>query len=261
MNVTDFHNHLMPGVDDGAQDAAQARVALAALAAAGAARVITTPHVNGSVTLDSLQLTRRLAELDAAWAELQAAGHDVAVELFRGAEVALDVPRPDLRDARLRLAGGAFVLVEFAFMSVPPRAGDVLAAVRADGFVPILAHPERYGSGSEVEQAESWKQAGAFLQVNGGSLIGRYGPGPQHAAVQLVERGLADYISSDFHARGEPGLAKYAVALKELAGQEHAGLLLEHNPQRVLQQQMPIPVPPLRFRRRGLLDRVRELLR
>jgi protein-tyrosine phosphatase len=64
--------------------------------------------------------------------------------VHRGAEVALDTPDPDLSDDRVRLAGTRFVLVEFAYMTVPPNAGSVLRRIRDAGWVPVLAHPERY---------------------------------------------------------------------------------------------------------------------
>ena len=259
MNITDFHNHLMPGVDDGARSLEQARTALESLRAGGAGRIITTPHFNASLTLDAAALGQRLAELDAAWALLEPLASELGVELYRGAEIALDVPRPDLAEPRLRLAGTRFVLVEFAFMAVPPHSASVLAAVRAGGVQPVLAHPERYGRMSgDREGAHAWKEAGAYLQVNGASLLGRYGEVPRRAALRLLEEGAADYVCSDFHARGDPGLARYRAALESLGGGEQAELLLEVNPRRLLEDQPPLPVPPLQPKG-GLRQRLRRL--
>lgn len=260
MNVTDFHNHLMPGVDDGARNAEQARAGLAALRAAGAARVVTTPHFNASLTLDPEALARRLEELDGGWAQLQPLALEAGIELHRGAEVALDVPRPNLTDPRLRLAGTSFVLVEFAFMAVPPHSASVLSSVRAGGIQPILAHPERYGRiGADPEGARAWRDAGIFLQINGGSLLGRYGDGPRRSALHLLEEGLADYVCSDFHSRGDPAIGRYRTALEEMGGAEQAELLLEINPRRLLENQPPLPVPPLRQRGGRLRERLRRL--
>lgn len=260
MSITDFHNHLMPGVDDGARTLDQARTALESLRAGGAVRIVTTPHFNASLTLDAVALSQRLAELDAAWAQLEPLATELGIELHRGAEIALDVPRPDLADARLRLAGTRFVLVEFAFMAVPPHSASVLSAVRAGGVQPILAHPERYGRMSgDREGAHAWREAGVFLQVNGASLLGRYGEGPRRAALHLLEEGLADYVASDFHARGDPGIVRYRAVLESLGGEEQAHLLLEVNPQRLLEDQPPLPVPPLQPRGSRLRQRLRRL--
>ncbi|MBI1808979.1 MAG: hypothetical protein HYR75_03715, partial [Gemmatimonadetes bacterium] len=123
---TDFHSHLMPGVDDGARDESFSAAALERFRGEGVGRVVTTPHFMGSLTLVAEALATRLAELDAGWASLQrvaageGAAHGGALTVARGAEVMLDIPDPDLSDERLRLAGGPFVLVEFPGLQLPP---------------------------------------------------------------------------------------------------------------------------------------------
>src|SRR5690242_5303918 len=150
--MIDFHNHVVPGVDDGAADLPQALAALAAFAAQGVDTVVATPHVSGAATLDPAALARTLARLDRGWEALRAAAAAdfPALRLERGAEVMLDVPAPDLADPRLRLAGTPFVLVEFPFMAVPPHAGEALARLREAGWRPVLAHPERYQGAAPV---------------------------------------------------------------------------------------------------------------
>jgi protein-tyrosine phosphatase len=249
--MIDFHNHVLPAVDDGAADLAQALAALAAFQAQGVGTVVATPHVSGAATLDPGALEWTLARIDRAWEALSsaAAGACPGVRLARGAEVMLDVPAPDLSDPRLRLAGTAFVLVEFPFMSVPPHAARVLARLREAGWRPVLAHPERYaGAAPALADAGEWRRAGALLQVNAGSLLGRYGDAPRKTAWGLVERGWADYLCSDFHARGRCATAEAAEALARAGGALQAHRLTHENPARLLAGRDPLPVPPLRPR-------------
>ena len=251
----------MPGVDDGAQTIEESCAALDAFAADGAQAIITTPHFDGSLTLDATAMAERLDELDLAWGLLSkhAREHHPQLRVERGVELMLDTPQPDVRDARLRLAGGPFVLLEFPFMTVPPRSPDVLAALRRADTWPILAHPERYhGFAPDLSLAEQWKRGGALLQVNGGSLLGRYGADARRFAHALIERGWADYIGSDYHARGTPGIPAYREALESAGAEEQAYLLLESNPRRVLEGQMPLPVPPIHVKR-TFWGRVSEL--
>jgi protein-tyrosine phosphatase len=246
--IIDFHNHIIPGVDDGAQTAEESVAALEAMLAHGVVEVITTPHFDASLTQREPAAAMRLQELDAGWARLEAvAGRVAGVRIHRGAEVMLDTPNPDLSDARLHLAGGQFVLVEFPFMTVPPESARVLTHLRNGGLIPVIAHPERYngvtpGSHLPVE----WRGAGALLQVNGASLIGKYGKGPRANAHDLLARGLVDYISSDYHTRGSPQVREYQAWLAEQNGGEQAQLLMETNPARMLRGEMPLPVMPLR---------------
>ena len=246
--ILDFHNHVIPGVDDGAQNPEESIAALRALASHGVTHVITTPHFDGSLTLRPAAAADRLKELDEGWARLQAvAGAVPEITVHRGAEVMLDTPTPDLSDPRLHLAGGRFVLVEFPFMTIPPESPRVVTYLRNAGLIPIIAHPERYngvvvGSNLPLE----WRAAGALLQVNGGSLLGRYGKGPKSNAEDLLGRGIVDFVSSDYHTRGSPQIRQYCAWLEERGGREQAQLLTTVNPMRMLNGEMPLPVVPLR---------------
>ena len=227
MAIVDLHSHLMPGVDDGAKDLEESRAALLAFREDGVEAAVTTPHLKGSLTQMPDVLERRLDELDRAWQCVSAmvSREFPGFEFHRGVEMMLDTPDPDASDPRLRLAGGPFVLVEFPFMSVPPRSTNVLAKLCRQGWVPIVAHPESYqGLDREVNLPGEWRAAGAYLQVNSASLIGRYGPDAQRVAMQLLGRGWVDYLSSDYHARGKPRVASARRLLTELGGEEHVQL-------------------------------------
>jgi protein-tyrosine phosphatase len=259
--LLDFHNHVIPGVDDGATDETESVAALRAFVEQGISVVVATPHISGQLTLRPAALAERLAEIDRGWTRLRDAATAVEVELHRGAEIMLDTPTLDLADERLRLAGGSFVLVEFPYMSVPPRSAHALAQLTAAGYHTIIAHPERYiGMAPGSSLPHEWREAGALLQLNAGSITGRYGPQARANALSLLERGVADYLCSDYHARGRPSTANALRLLGELGGEEQATLLTRVNPTRMLQGERPIPVPRL-ARSAGLMGRLRQWLR
>jgi protein-tyrosine phosphatase len=252
--IIDFHNHIIPGVDDGAQSVADSLAALRAMMEHGVTHVIVTPHFDGSLTLHAPttehpgSAAARLEELDAGWSRLQAAAAEVpGITISRGAEVMLDVLTPDLSDIRLHLAGGPFVLVEFPFMTVPPGSGRALHTLRTNGVLPIVAHPERYHGVTPGSRLPArWKAAGAFLQMNGAALLGRYGKVAKSNAEDLLSRGLIDFMCSDYHARGSPRVQEYRAWLTEHGGSEQCELLTETNPARMLAGELPLDVPPLR---------------
>lgn len=261
--MLDFHNHVIPGVDDGAVDDEHAASALQAFADQRVDTVIATPHINGSLTLNPPALAARLAEIDAGWQRLTALAADrfPGMRVFRGAEIMLDTPQPVLRDERLLLAGGPFALVEYPFMSVPPQSAGVLQLLVQAEIVPVVAHPERYAGITPTSPLPAeWKAAGALFQVNAGSLTGRYGPAAQENVLTLLERGLVDYMCSDFHARGRPSTAGARRLLIEAGAGELADLLTDVNPRRLLEGDRPLPVPAL-VRRKGVLGRIRQWLR
>ena len=251
-DYTDFHNHLIPGVDDGAQDAEFSAGALGAFRREGVLRLITTPHFDGALTQQPERLAARMAELDAGWdvlcglvsADAELNGSPLRVE--RGVELMLNVPDPDCSDARVRLAGTHFVLVEFQGLQLPPvNAAMAMGFIRKAGWIPVLAHPERYRNLESLAPLWEFLTAGALLQVNAGSLFGDYGSTAQSRAQEILAHGLASYVCSDYHARGEPGSARFARALGEAGFAEQAELLLGENPGRLLADEAPLPVPPV----------------
>ncbi|HKK07627.1 MAG TPA: CpsB/CapC family capsule biosynthesis tyrosine phosphatase [Gemmatimonadota bacterium] len=264
--ITDLHAHLIPGVDDGARDAAEARAALEVLAEEGVAHVVATPHFHASALPDGPGRERRLGELDMGWRLLEKARQEVgegAPRLSRGTEVLLDAPDPDLSDPRLRLAGGPAVLVEFPFLRIPLYGARQLEALASEGWTPVVAHVERYaGLERALSQVAVWRGGGAILQVNAASLLGGYGPEARRRAWHLLGRGWVGLLASDWHARGEgPRLAETVEMLLERArpagGEDGGGggrreevrrallLLLEENPRRVLEGRRALPVPAL----------------
>ena len=250
MGFVDFHCHVLPAIDDGARNDEQSRSAMRAFAAAGAAAVVATPHFDASLVDQPERFAGRMARIDEAFARLQAWSriHVPALALHRGVELKLDVPEPCADDARLRLAGGPFVLVEFPGLTVPVQSVRPLTHLRAMGYCPILAHPERYGGfDSGLRQARVWRDAGALLQVNAGSILGAYGPLARRNAVALLAEGLVDYVCSDYHGRREIA----TVELLEGAAPGEKSVyeqLVSVNPQRMLEGEAAMPVMPMQER-------------
>lgn len=261
--MIDLHNHLMPGVDDGAADLSLAREAVRLLRDQGVETIVTTPHFEASLTRSPERCAARLAELDAAWGELaaMAAADFPGLRLERGVELMLDTPSPDLSDPRLRLAGTSFVLVEFPGFAIPPNTDEVMAALVRGGYHPVVAHPERYAELlGRTDRLGSLMQRGCHFQVNCASPLGRYGESARAIALDLLERGWVSYLSSDYHARGRPRMRECRDLLLSLGAEEQADLLMEENLQRLLSDQPPHPVPPVSSRP-GWRERLRRLFR
>jgi protein-tyrosine phosphatase len=248
--VGDLHSHLIPGVDDGARTLEDAREGIERMLRAGIRKIVTTPHVDASLARDPPAYAEHMEWVDRSWEDVR---QDVAerfpeIDFRRGHEVMLDIPDPDLSDARLRLGGTSFVLLEWPRLQLPPGTPAVLSRLRMARVRPIIAHPERYiGFDRELELAGEWKRVGAYLQVNYGSLVGRYGPGARSLAFRLLRQGWADYLSTDFH--GRPHLKLYrreaVELLTEMRGDEQITLLSMTNPQRLFRDEEPLPVPRL----------------
>ncbi len=263
-SLTDLHSHLVPGVDDGATTLEEALEGVGRMVALGIRTIVTTPHLDGSLTSDPEALAVRLSEVDHAFEALRSAAARLHPELVlrRGHEVRLDRPDPDLSDPRLRLGGSDTVLIEWPGFLIPPETPSVLRNLASQGVRPLIAHPERYrGYDPAFTLVRRWKEAGALLQVNFGSLAGRYGHVPRVEAFRLLELGLVDCLSSDFH--GRPHLRLYVEEARamfdELNGAVSWDILTGENPRRIAIGEDPMAVPPLEGGGLGLLDRIRSL--
>lgn len=247
--MIDIHSHLLPGVDDGSPSVEASVAVLERFGADGVETLVCTPHLLASETARVDH-----EEYVAVFERLRSAA-PAAPRLELGWEIMLDVPGADLTLPHLSLGDSRAVLVEFGRTGVPARAADELFRLRMSGVVPVLAHPERYW-GCTVEQVRHWRNSGAVIQTDSLMLLGS---GPMAAmAKTMLEEGLVDCIASDNHGDSR-SLRAARDWLVEMGADEHAELLTRTNAERLLSDQAPLPVPPLRLER-GLLGRLRELV-
>src|SRR5687767_14959725 len=115
--MLDFHNHLIPAVDDGSASLEESLVAVERMVVQGITHVITTPHFRASTAKNPSEFESEMARIDSSWQLLVEAAREKfpQIKLDRGVELALDDPNPIAGDHRLRLAGTRFILVEFPF--------------------------------------------------------------------------------------------------------------------------------------------------
>ncbi|MBC8072523.1 MAG: capsular biosynthesis protein [Deltaproteobacteria bacterium] len=207
----DCHCHAIPGVDDGSRDLDMSLAMLRLLHDAGARRVICTSHMYPGKYDNTTETLRRAFEpLERAWARV---GIPVALEL--GAEHYLDDGLPQRIEGGEIIAFGPerYVLFETPTSEhVPGPLWPTVRALTGKGYVPLLAHVERYqwlrGEDGD-ELCEDLRAAGVKFQCN--RTVGKAnlpGEGPRgRFLARMIERGWIDEVGSDLHrptAEGRP---------------------------------------------------------
>lgn len=236
MPLFDLHTHLLPGLDDGAESWEEALVlAREAWEAGGISRLVLTPHwLEGVYVHRPEGIRESCAQLAALLAR---AG--IPLDLLPGAEVHLtpDVPALVRAGELLTLGGhGRHLLLELPLSGLPGYTEQAIFDLALQGVTAILAHPERNAAlARSPQRVFDLVGRGALVQLNAGSLFGRYGRTTRQAAEYLVRHRLVHFLGSDAHA--SPGyFADFAAAcrrLADLAGEEAARAILCEYPEAV----------------------------
>jgi len=194
---TDIHCHLVPGIDDGQQNAEEAAVLVEHSRRWGFEKIYCTPHI----TQDRFENTPEI--IAGAFSRLKE-----AVEA-RGVDVMLDYSAEhridgfffdELEKGHIRPFPNNYLLVENSFIQEAWNLDQTLFDLNVKGYKPILAHPERYVYYFDKKQRyEQLHSAGTLFQVNILSLAGYYGKDVRQMAEYLVEKDLVDFIATDMH--------------------------------------------------------------
>src|SRR5690606_2545510 len=161
---TDIHSHLVPGIDDGAPDTETSFYMIRRLKELGYSKLITTPHVQLEFYDNTAgKITNHFSSLKQDMAEGQL---DMNIEV--AAESYLDsyfLPSV-LPDGLLHFGEEKYVLVEVSMAGWQRQFSDIIFTIQSAGYVPVLAHPERYLFEENIKVYEDWKSKGMLLQMN-----------------------------------------------------------------------------------------------
>lgn len=190
---TDWHCHILPGVDDGIRTMEDALAVLAEYDRLGVSEVWLTPHIMEDIPNTTEGLRKRFTELQAEYKG--------AVRLHLAAENMLD----SLFEARLEAGdllplgeAGDRLLVETSYFNPPMGFYDILEKIKSKGYYPVLAHPERYVYMDEKDYRRL-KQMGIEFQLNLPSLAGRYGTTARKKAEWMQKEEMYNYRGTDLH--------------------------------------------------------------
>ncbi|PTX42640.1 protein-tyrosine phosphatase [Christiangramia gaetbulicola] len=193
--ITDFHNHILPGIDDGAKTAEESLELIQAFSDIGIKSFVATPHVIGEYYPNTPETISR--------------GYNKVVEnldddikLNYSAEYMMDQNFIDIIDKKeiLTITENK-VLVEMSYFQPPLNLNEILFKLQNNSYSPILAHPERYAfyHSKDLKKYKELKTRGCDFQLNMLSLSGHYGVGIQKTAYHLLESNMVDFICSDAH--------------------------------------------------------------
>ena len=193
--IVDLHTHILPGVDDGAYRMDDA-VELARMAVqSGVSTVVATPHYRYYGHDNRAQIVDAYERLLDTLAYEQ-----IPLKVVLGAEIWVDREHMPAIAAEMTYPGTNWFLVEFSVDAHPESMNSILQKYAQEGFLPVIAHPERYlALQQDPVIARDWVKNGWGVQLNRDSLMGLFGKHCYYCAEFMLRQGWANLIASDAH--------------------------------------------------------------
>lgn len=191
--MTDWHSHVLPGVDDGIKNIGESLKVLEHFDDLGLDTLWLTPHIMEDYPNKTADLKRKFDELQNAWKgklKLRLAAENMLDTLFE--------ERLKARDLLPIGEQGDHLLVETSYFSPPIGLDEIFDSIMEAGYFPVLAHPERYVYMNEKDYLKL-KEKGVKFQLNYVSLVGGYGETSRKKSIWMLKKGLIDMAGSDIH--------------------------------------------------------------
>ncbi|KAF2079163.1 tyrosine-protein phosphatase [Flavobacterium sharifuzzamanii] len=210
----DIHSHILPGIDDGAKNMAKSIELVSALHKLGVSQIVTTPHINHYVWNNSPEIIRpKLLETQKALEE-----NKIEIPVQAAAEYFIDSWFENhFKEEKLLTLKDNYVLVEISYLNAPLNIYKTIFEIQVAGYIPVLAHPERYVFyHNKFSEYEKLKNAGCLFQLNLLSTVEYYGSPIAKMADDLLAKGMYDFCGTDVHHKKHIAAFEDKIKIKNM---------------------------------------------
>ena len=197
--MKDIHCHILNGIDDGSKTIEESIKILREACNNGITDIVLTPHYikNSSYSCNNKEKNKLLNIL-----KEEASNNNIDINLYLGNEIMIDKDIIELikKGEASTINDTKYVLIEFPMHSLNNNIEDILFLMIRNGYVPIIAHPERYSYVQKnIELVDNYIELGAVLQGNYQSLFGMYGKDAKKTLIKLLKDNKISLLASDIH--------------------------------------------------------------
>lgn len=197
--MIDIHSHIINDIDDGSKSLEESKTILRKMVSIGFTGVVATSHyITGSMfSCDNNIKLEKLNEIKLCLKE-----ENNPLELYLGNEVFIDSNILALikEDKVSTLNNSKYILIELPVKRMMHDAMDILFQIRSKGYVPILAHPERYVFLQDDNSLiDKFLEMGILFQGNLASIIGKYGKRAKKLFIKMLKNKQFQFLASDIH--------------------------------------------------------------
>lgn len=231
----DVHCHIIPNVDDGADNMEESIKMLKLEYAEGVRNIIATPHFRFNMFETPLE------EIREQYLRLMAAARRIGdgINLYLGCEFHANMEMADMLQSKKvsTMAGSRYVLTEFSGSAEKKYVRERLYSLISHGYRPIVAHVERCAKvRADLNFIEDLVDMGAYMQVNSESIMGKEGFTIKRFCVKLMRADLLHFVGTDCHGstyRTPKMREAYEYVAKKM-GADYAEWLFIQNPESMI---------------------------
>ena len=236
MKKIDIHNHILPGLDDGAADEKISLQMLRMAAEDGITHLITTPHFHyrrGHATPEQIKNTLALMQE-------MADENAIPIQLYAGNELYYTHDLMEMVKAKdaLTLADSDYVLLEFSPATEQRKIQNAVYQFLSEGYYPVIAHMERYEAFyKHPDFVETILRMGAYYQVNAGSISGNAGWALKRFTRNMMKGGMIQFVATDAHdlQKRQPNFSSASDWIEKKLGESEMKDYLYENPLKILE--------------------------
>ena len=199
--MIDVHSHILPCVDDGARDIEETFRILNEACDAGFSDIFATSHyIEGEYEFNK---TDREFIIEALTNKINEEGLDIKLHIGAEGYISNDFPKLIQAGCVPTLGNSRYVLFELPLRAKVMYTEEVINKLLQLKLIPVIAHPERYELVQDDPNiAIDWVEAGALLQCNYVSIIGRYGNTAKETLYKLLDADAVHFLGTDNHRAG-----------------------------------------------------------
>ena len=243
--MIDLHCHILPGLDDGAQNMEEA-IQMARIAYDDGIRVIVaTPHTLNGIFINERDLI--FSEIEKLQQVLSEEGIDI--QILPGSDVHVNYNMLELIQEGKALTvnnNGKYLLLEFPHQLVPPKIPELVFELKLKGITPIFTHPERNAAiQRDLKIILRLVEQGALTQITANSITGQFGPQAYKCALEMLKCNMAHIIASDAHSSNVrvPALSGAVRKAAEIIGSAFSKSMVTAIPKAVIDGKSIIDLP------------------
>ena len=228
--MIDLHSHICYGIDDGSKSIEESIELLKHLANNGTTDLFLTPHYieDSKYNANQKKVKAIIDELNKYIEE-----EKINIKLYIGNEVYLTPSILELLKKKKisTLNNSKYILVEFPMFIEDHNARSILHVLLTKGYIPIVAHPERYQYlEKNMQYFKDLQELGVQFQGNYLSLFGKYGKHAKKNLQNMLKQGIISYLGSDIHHMEELHYNKLYKEIKKYVKKDEKVMdLLENN--------------------------------